>query len=70
MQKIYKCTPDSRHVPEILIEDLDSDGITRPDRPDDSDIVMPGNAAGVEGWLERLGLTGNGEIRLSILDSV
>jgi flavodoxin len=59
MQKIYKCTPNSLHVPEALPEDLDADDITRPGRPDDAGIDMPGNARGVEGWLSRLGLTGN-----------
>lgn len=58
MQKIYKCTPNSVHVPETLPEDLDADDITRPGRPDDAGIDMPGNANGVEGWLKRLGLLG------------
>lgn len=48
MQKIYKCTPNSVHVPETLPEDLDADDITRPGRPDDAGITMPGNADGVE----------------------
>lgn len=59
MQKIYRCTPNSVHVPETLPEDLDPDDITRPGRPDDAGIDMPGNAAGVEGWLTRLGLLGD-----------
>lgn len=58
MQKIYKCTPNSVHIPETLPEDLDADDITRPGRPDDTGIDMPGNARGVEGWLTRLGLLG------------
>lgn len=62
MQKIYKCTPNSIHVPETLPEDLDPDDITRPGRPDDAGIDMPGNANGVEGWLTRLGLLGNSGI--------
>ncbi len=62
MQKIYKCTPNSMHVPETLPEDLDADDITRPGRPDDAGIDMPGNARGVEGWLNRLGLTGDSGI--------
>lgn len=56
MQKIYKCTPHSVHVPETLPEDLDADDITRPGRPDDAGIAMPGNADGVEEWLRTLGL--------------
>lgn len=62
MQKIYKCTPNSVHIPETLPEDLDADDITRPGRPDDAGIDMPGNANGVEGWLNRLGLPGNSGI--------
>lgn len=62
MQKIYKCTPNSVHVPETLPEDLDPDDITRPGRPDDAGIDMPGNADGVEGWLSRLGLDKNASI--------
>lgn len=62
MQKIYKCTPNSVHIPETLPEDLDADDITRPSRPDDAGIDMPGNARGVEGWLTRLGLLGNSGI--------
>lgn len=59
MQKIYKCTPNSTHIPATLPDDLDPEDITRPGRPDDARIDMPGNARGVEGWLSRLGLTGN-----------
>lgn len=62
MQKIYKCTPNSVHIPETLPEDLDADDITRPGRPDDAGIDMPGNARGVEDWLTRLGLLGNSGI--------
>lgn len=62
MQKIYKCTPNSAHIPETLPEDLDADDITHPGRPDDSGIDMPGNATGVEGWLDRLGLLGGSGI--------
>lgn len=62
MQKIYKCTPNSVHIPATLPEDLDADDIPRPGRPDDTGIDMPGNARGVEGWLTRLGLLGNSGI--------
>lgn len=62
MQKIYKCTPNSVHIPEKLPEDLDADDITHPGRPDDAGIDMPGSARGVEGWLTRLGLLGNSGI--------
>lgn len=59
MQKIYKVTPNSLHVPETLPEDLNPDDITTPGPADDAGIDMPGNARGVEGWLQRLGLIGN-----------
>lgn len=56
MQKIYKLTPDSKHIPATLPEDLDADDITTPGRPDDAGIDMPGNARGTEGWLRRIGI--------------
>lgn len=56
MQKIYKVTPDSKHIPETLPEDLDPDDITIPGRPDDAGIDMPGNANGTEAWLHRIGM--------------
>ena len=56
MQKIYKVTPDSKHIPETLPEDLDPDDITTPGRPDDTGIDMPGNAGGTEAWLRRIGM--------------
>jgi len=56
MQKVYKVTPDSRHVPETLPEDLDAEDITTPGRPDDSGIDMPDGARDVKTWLKRLGL--------------
>lgn len=56
MQKNYKVTSTSRHIPETLPEDLDAEDITTPGRPDDADIDMPGNANGTEGWLHRIGI--------------
>lgn len=57
MQKIYKLTPNSKHIPVTLPEDLDPDDITTPGRPDDDGIDMPGRASGVETWLRRMGVT-------------
>lgn len=54
MQKIYKVTPDSKHIPASLPEDLDPDNIREPQNDDDG-IDMPGNAAGVETWLKSIG---------------
>lgn len=59
MQKIYKVTPNSIHVPENQPEDLNPDDITTPGPADDAGIDMPGSARGVEAWLKRLGLTGS-----------
>lgn len=56
MQKIYKVTPHSTHIPATLPEDLNPDDITTPGPADDSGIDMPGDANGVEAWLKRLGL--------------
>lgn len=56
MQKIYKLTPNSKHVPATLPEDLDPGDITTPGRPDDAGIDMPGNASGTEAWLRRIGV--------------
>lgn len=56
MQKVYKVTPNSTHIPAKLPEDLNPDDITTPGSSDDSGIDMPGNADGVEAWLRRLEL--------------
>ena len=55
MQKMFKCTPNSVHVPATLPEDLDPDNIREP-QDDDAGIEMPGNARGVEEWLRKLEL--------------
>ena len=54
MQTIYRATPDSEHLPATLPEDLDPDNIREP-QSDDAGIDMPGNANGVEAWLQRMG---------------
>lgn len=56
MQKIYKVTPKSKHLPETLPEDLNPDDITIPGPPDDAGIDMPGSANGTEAWLRRIGI--------------
>ena len=48
MQKIYKVTPNSVHVPAALPEDLNPDDITTPGPADDAGIDMPGDANGTE----------------------
>ena len=56
MQKIYKVTPNSVHVPAALPEDLNPDDITTPGPADDAGIDMPGDANGTETWLRRIGI--------------
>lgn len=58
MQKIYRLTPGSKHIPAVLPEDLDPEDITKPGRPDDAGIDMPGNASSTEAWLRRIGIIG------------
>lgn len=54
MQKIYKVTPESKHIPETLPEDLNPDDITTPGPPDDAGIDMPGSVNGTKVWLRRI----------------
>ena len=56
MQKLYRLTPSSTHIPATLPEDLNPDDITTPGPADDEGIDYPGNAAGTEAWLRRLGI--------------
>ena len=42
MQKNYKVTPGSVHIPETTREELDADDINTPSRPDDNGIDMLG----------------------------
>lgn len=56
MQKIYRITLNSVHIPATLPEDLNPDDITTPGPPDDEGIDMPGNANGTEAWLRRIGI--------------
>lgn len=55
MQKLFKCTPNSIHVPAELPEDLDPGNIREPQYDDDG-IDLPNHPSQVEGWLERMGL--------------
>lgn len=53
MQKIYKCTPNSEHIPARLPEDLDPDNIRQPQNDDDGiDVAISGH---VREWLKRIG---------------
>lgn len=53
MQKLYKCTLNSVHIPAELPEDIDPDNIRQPQN-DDYGIDMP-TVRTVRQWLERIG---------------
>lgn len=53
MQKIYKVTPESIHIPATLPEDLDPENIREPQN-DDAGIDMPNGTSDVEAWLLRI----------------
>lgn len=53
MQKLYKSTPESIHIPAQLPEDIAPDNIRQPQNDDDG-IDMP-SAGSVATWLERIG---------------
>lgn len=59
MHKFFACTPNSIHIPATLPEDLNPDDITTPGPSDDAGIDQPGNARGVEAWLQRIGVLGS-----------
>jgi len=56
MQKLFKLTPNSRHLPATLPEDLNPGDITAPGPDDDEGIDMPKGVRDTEGWLERIGI--------------
>lgn len=53
MQKIYKVTPESIHIPATLPEDLDPENIREPQN-DDAGIDMPDDPSDIEAWLLRI----------------
>ena len=53
MQKIYKVTPESIHIPATLPEDLDPENIREPQN-DDAGIDMQNGPDDVEAWLLRI----------------
>lgn len=55
MQKLFKCTPNSIHIPASLPEDIDPDNIREP-QDDDEGIDVPNRPNQVEDWLRRMGL--------------
>lgn len=55
MQKIYKLTSTSTHIPANLPEDIAPENIREPQN-DDEGIDMPGNSNDVRDWLHRNGI--------------
>ncbi len=55
MQRIYKSTPNSIHVPATLPKDIDSDNIQQAQNDDDG-IIMPADVDNIDVWLNALQL--------------
>ena len=55
MQKIYKLTSTSTHIPANLPEDIAPENIREPQN-DDEGIDMPGSSNDVRDWLHRNGI--------------
>lgn len=55
MQRIYKSTPNSVHVPAQLPKDLEPENIKQP-QADDDGIIMPADTTNIEEWLKALKL--------------
>lgn len=53
MQKLYKSTPNSIHIPSMLPYDISPEDIQHP-QDDDAGIDMPENADEVKVWLDRI----------------
>lgn len=53
MQKVYRCSPYSKHIPATLPEDIDPENIRQPQN-DDTGIEMP-TAGTVRKWLQSIG---------------
>lgn len=55
MQRIYKSTPNSVHVPASLPKDIEPDNIQQPQNDDDG-IIMPADVDNIDTWLKALQL--------------
>lgn len=55
MQRIYKSTPNSIHVPQTLPMDLEPDNIQEVQK-DDAGIFMPEDASDTASWLRQIGV--------------
>ena len=68
MQKIYKVTPNSTHIPATLPEDIDPDDIQHPQN-DDAGIPTAGRASNVESWLREIGVLGSNQTAIANIPS-
>ena len=55
MQRIYKSTPNSVHVPASLPKDIEPDNIQQSQNDDDG-IIMPADVGNIDAWLKVLQL--------------
>lgn len=55
MQRIYKSTPNSVHVPTNLPKDIEPDNIQQSQNDDDG-IIMPADVGNIDAWLKVLQL--------------
>ena len=55
MQRIYKSTPNSVHVPARLPKDIEPDNIQQSQNDDDG-IIMPADVGNIDAWLKVLQL--------------
>lgn len=55
MQRIYKSTPNSVHVPTNLPKDIEPDNIQQSQNDDDG-IIMPADVGNIDAWLKTLQL--------------
>lgn len=55
MQRIYKSTPNSVHIPAQLPKDLEPENIAQA-QSDDAGIIMPADVESIDAWLKMLQL--------------
>ena len=55
MQRIYKSTPNSMHIPAQLPKDLEPENIAQA-QSDDAGIIMPADVESIDAWLKMLQL--------------
>ncbi len=55
MQRIYKSTPQSVHIPAQLPKDVEPENIAQA-QSDDDGIIMPADVESIDAWLKMLQL--------------